>query len=88
MSADPIQIPCADGRVLPATLHRAANPQAAVVMASALGVPRRRASPQEVGVKSIGHLGFFKDTLRDTLWRETADWILATAQGKNHASNP
>ena len=53
-----------------------------------LRVTRRRASPQEAGVKSIGHLGFFKDTLRDTLWRETADWILATAQGKNHASNP
>lgn len=46
-----------------------------------LKVTRRRATPAEAGVKSIGHLGFFKEALRDTLWRETADWIL------KHAAN-
>ncbi len=44
-----------------------------------LRVTRRRTTPQDVGVKTIGHLGFFKETLRDTLWRDTADWILAIA---------
>ena len=54
-----------------------------------LQVTRRRASPQETGVKHIGHLGFFKEALRDTLWRETAEWILAAAarNGANHAQD-
>lgn len=51
-----------------------------------LKVTRRRAAPQDAGVKQIGHLGFFKEALRDTLWRECADWILVTAgnSGSNH----
>ncbi|MGH8528804.1 MAG: alpha/beta hydrolase family protein [Nevskiales bacterium] len=44
-----------------------------------LQLTRRRIAPQEASVKSIGHLGFFRDALRDTLWRDAADWILATA---------
>lgn len=45
-----------------------------------LKVTRRRSSPKDAGVKQIGHLGFFKEALRDTLWRDTADWILVTAR--------
>jgi len=24
---------------------------------------------------SIGHFGFFRERFRDSLWRETADWL-------------
>jgi len=27
------------------------------------------------GRPAIGHFCFFKDSLRDTLWAETADWL-------------
>jgi predicted alpha/beta hydrolase len=27
------------------------------------------------GVKSVGHFGFFRERFRDSLWRETADWL-------------
>ena len=32
-------------------------------------------APENIGVKHIGHFGFFRDRFRDTLWRETADWL-------------
>jgi predicted alpha/beta hydrolase len=35
----------------------------------------RRVAPRELGVKSIGHFGFFRERFRDSLWRETADWL-------------
>ena len=35
----------------------------------------RNLRPSDIGVKSIGHFGFFKEELRDTLWKETADWL-------------
>lgn len=38
-------------------------------------VTRRHLRPQDVGARGIGHLGFFREAFRDTLWRETADWI-------------
>ena len=28
-----------------------------------------------LGVKSIGHFGFFRERFRDSLWREAADWL-------------
>lgn len=31
--------------------------------------------PADVGVKSIGHFGFFRPEHRDTLWRGVAEWI-------------
>jgi len=37
----------------------------------------RRVTPGEVGVKSLGHFGFFRDRFRDSLWREAADWLEA-----------
>lgn len=33
--------------------------------------------PADVGVKKVGHLGFFRSELRDTLWRGAAEWIEA-----------
>jgi predicted alpha/beta hydrolase len=32
--------------------------------------------PAEAGVKKIGHFGFFRPDLRDTLWKPAADWLL------------
>jgi len=35
----------------------------------------RPVAPRELGAKSIGHFGFFRERFRDSLWRETADWL-------------
>lgn len=35
----------------------------------------RHIGPPEAGVREIGHLGYFREGCRDTLWRETAGWI-------------
>jgi hypothetical protein len=32
-------------------------------------------APGDVGVKRIGHEGFFSSKHRDTLWRAVVDWI-------------
>jgi len=37
----------------------------------------RHPGPRDVGAKSIGHMGFFRPEFRETLWRETADWLAA-----------
>jgi predicted alpha/beta hydrolase len=42
-------------------------------------VTRRAVRPADVGARAIGHLGFFREALREPLWRETADWILSQA---------
>jgi predicted alpha/beta hydrolase len=42
-------------------------------------VTRRQVRPADVGARAIGHLGFFRESLRDTLWKETAEWTLAQA---------
>jgi predicted alpha/beta hydrolase len=31
--------------------------------------------PHEVGAKSIGHFGFFRDRFRDNLWRDARAWL-------------
>jgi predicted alpha/beta hydrolase len=36
-------------------------------------------APRDVGVKRIGHEGFFSSKHRDTLWRTVVDWIDARA---------
>ena len=33
-------------------------------------------APADVGVKKIGHFGFFRSAHRDTLWRDAAAWLL------------
>lgn len=35
----------------------------------------RDVQPREVGVKRLGHFGFFREAFRDSLWREAADWL-------------
>lgn len=35
----------------------------------------RRVRPADVGARSVGHFGFFRERFRDSLWRETADWL-------------
>ncbi|HWI38023.1 MAG TPA: alpha/beta fold hydrolase [Burkholderiales bacterium] len=37
----------------------------------------RRVAPRDVGAKSLGHFGFFRERFRDSLWREAADWLEA-----------
>ena len=32
-------------------------------------------SPKDIGVKKIGHMGFFRPEHRDTLWRGAAEWL-------------
>jgi predicted alpha/beta hydrolase len=35
----------------------------------------RPVTPRSLGVKTIGHFGFFREPFRDTLWRDAADWL-------------
>ena len=35
----------------------------------------RTVAPRELGVKTLGHFGFFRERFRDSLWRETAEWL-------------
>jgi predicted alpha/beta hydrolase len=35
----------------------------------------RRIDPADLGRKSVGHFGFFREAFRDSLWREAADWL-------------
>lgn len=41
-----------------------------------LAVDRRRLAPSDAGDRPIGHLGFFRPAMRDTLWPVAARWIL------------
>ncbi|HWP34111.1 MAG TPA: alpha/beta fold hydrolase [Thermodesulfobacteriota bacterium] len=41
----------------------------------------RHVTPAEAGVPAIGHFGFFRDRVRDTLWREAAAWLRARSEG-------
>lgn len=36
----------------------------------------RWVEPADVGARRIGHVGFFRETFRPTLWAEAADWLL------------
>jgi predicted alpha/beta hydrolase len=40
-------------------------------------VTHRHVRPHEVGAPEIGHFGFFRERFRSTLWRESAEWLLA-----------
>jgi len=31
--------------------------------------------PEDFGLKAIGHFGFFKRTMPQSEWQETADWL-------------
>ena len=47
---------------------------------TAARVERRTWSPADGGVERIGHTGFFRRGLRDTLWPELLDWLDARAE--------
>ena len=38
-------------------------------------IERRHIDPRLIGVEKIGHFGFFRPEMRDTLWRDSADWL-------------
>jgi predicted alpha/beta hydrolase len=38
-------------------------------------VERRHVHPRDVGAARIGHFGYFSERSRDTLWRESLDWL-------------
>jgi predicted alpha/beta hydrolase len=44
----------------------------------AAAVERRHVHPRDVGAERLGHFGFFAEKSRDTLWRESLDWLRAT----------
>jgi predicted alpha/beta hydrolase len=41
----------------------------------------RRVTPAEAGAKTIGHFGFFRPEMRETLWKGAVDWLLAPRSG-------
>jgi len=40
---------------------------------------RRHLSPQDLGVKEIGHFGFFKESFRSTLWEQLGEFVFKRA---------
>jgi len=38
-------------------------------------VTRKHIFPEDIGVRSIGHFGFFREQFRDSLWRDTNEWL-------------
>ena len=38
-------------------------------------VEKRNIDPKELNMKSIGHFGFFKERLKDSLWMDTLEWF-------------
>lgn len=46
-------------------------------------VEQKHLSPQEVGLKEIGHFGFFRSALQSAFWEQTADWVLQHPFYKN-----
>ena len=46
----------------------------------------RTVDPTSVGAKQIGHLGFFRPSFRDTLWRDATDWLERAASTEGRGS--
>ena len=44
---------------------------------SAAQVERRHLEPKDVGARSVGHFGYFSERSRETLWRDSLDWLRA-----------
>jgi predicted alpha/beta hydrolase len=42
-------------------------------------VERRHVLPKDVGAERVGHFGYFSNAHRDTLWRESLDWLRGQA---------
>ncbi len=45
-----------------------------------LALCRRHVAPRDLGLERIGHFGFFRRELSESLWQESADWLLAVLQ--------
>jgi predicted alpha/beta hydrolase len=43
---------------------------------NARAITHQHIDPQDKGVSAIGHMGFFKPDVRDTLWRASTQWLL------------
>ncbi|MEZ4360460.1 MAG: alpha/beta fold hydrolase [Kofleriaceae bacterium] len=43
-------------------------------------------APKELGLTEIGHFGFFRDKLRETLWSEAYDWLRQQADAEDQPS--
>lgn len=41
---------------------------------------REHIHPSDVGAKKIGHMGFFREAFRETLWQQSAAWLLDPQQ--------
>jgi predicted alpha/beta hydrolase len=41
----------------------------------AASVERRHVAPADVGARRLGHFGYFSEASRDTLWRESLEWL-------------
>jgi predicted alpha/beta hydrolase len=57
-----------------------ATPSAIDLLVSKLtnSVERRTITPADIGVREIGHFGFFRAEHQKTLWPDMTDWLLAT----------
>ena len=53
------------------------NVEAVLSRFTAADTEHRHIAPADIGVRKIGHLGFFRPEFRDTLWRQAADWLAA-----------
>jgi predicted alpha/beta hydrolase len=38
-------------------------------------VERRHVAPADIGARHLGHFGYFSERSRETLWRESLDWL-------------
>lgn len=43
---------------------------------TAAALVRKHLRPGDLGVKAIGHFGFFRERFQGNLWQETTDWLL------------
>ncbi len=43
-------------------------------------VERRHLEPADIGARRIAHFGFFSESSRDTLWRDSVDWLRSRLQ--------
>jgi len=59
----------------------ARNEAALLGLYGAAPLERRRLRPAEVGLRSIGHLGFFRQQGRDRLWPLPLDWFMGKDKG-------
>jgi predicted alpha/beta hydrolase len=71
-----LTVPAEDGRMLAATLYEPASLPAPAHYTGSVDRSVWRITPSDVDVAKIGHFGFFRPEMRETLWRQAADWLL------------